>query len=155
MGVYYFHSTDSGGSRRSSQDSYQGLSDSGSADEVEECELQGTERELDRKNADIKRSVSSSGRSFLSSESIIMRTCSQSGKAFQNFDLVVYQLLPIPNSLPISPDDGEHADIYKLRIRVRGNLERKVIVAKQNFRCAGCGTRIDPGITCSHSNANA
>jgi hypothetical protein len=26
-------------------------------------------------------------------------------------------------SLPISPDDGEHADIYKLRIRVRGNLE--------------------------------
>lgn len=36
-----FHSTDSGGSRRSSQDSYQGLSDSGSAEEVEECELQG------------------------------------------------------------------------------------------------------------------
>lgn len=33
------------------------------------------------------------------------------------------QLLPIPDSLPISPDDGEHADIYKLRIRVRGNLE--------------------------------
>lgn len=40
-----FHSTDSGGSRRSSQDSYQGLSDSGSAEEVEECELQGRERE--------------------------------------------------------------------------------------------------------------
>lgn len=37
--------------------------------------------------------------------------------------LSVSQLLPIPNSLPISPDDGEHADIYKLRIRVRGNLE--------------------------------
>ena len=35
----------------------------------------------------------------------------------------VAQLLPIPDSLPISPDDGEHADIYKLRIRVRGNLE--------------------------------
>lgn len=33
------------------------------------------------------------------------------------------QLLPIPDSLPISPDDGQHADIYKLRIRVRGNLE--------------------------------
>ncbi|CAB1314323.1 unnamed protein product, partial [Coregonus sp. 'balchen'] len=27
------------------------------------------------------------------------------------------KLLPIPDSLPISPDDGEHADIYKLRIR--------------------------------------
>lgn len=39
------HSTDSGGSRRSSQDSYQGLSDSGSAEEVEECELRGRERE--------------------------------------------------------------------------------------------------------------
>lgn len=37
--------------------------------------------------------------------------------------LSVLQLLPIPDSLPISPDDGEHADIYKLRIRVRGNLE--------------------------------
>lgn len=37
--------------------------------------------------------------------------------------LSVSKLLPIPDSLPISPDDGEHADIYKLRIRVRGNLE--------------------------------
>lgn len=37
--------------------------------------------------------------------------------------LFVLQLLPIPDSLPISPDDGQHADIYKLRIRVRGNLE--------------------------------
>lgn len=36
-----FHSTDSGTSRHSSQDSYQGLSDSGSAEEVEECELRG------------------------------------------------------------------------------------------------------------------
>ncbi|KAJ6655527.1 hypothetical protein lerEdw1_005105 [Lerista edwardsae] len=70
-------------------------------------------------------------------------------------------LLPIPDSVPISPDDGEHADIYKLRIRVRGNLEwapprpqiifnihpaptRKVSVAKQNYRCAGCGIRTDP-----------
>ncbi|XP_039225866.1 run domain Beclin-1-interacting and cysteine-rich domain-containing protein isoform X2 [Crotalus tigris] len=69
-------------------------------------------------------------------------------------------LLPIPDSVPISPDDGEHADIYKLRIRVRGNLEwapprpqiifnihpaptRKAAVAKQNYRCAGCGIRTD------------
>ncbi|KAM8953083.1 run domain Beclin-1-interacting and cysteine-rich domain-containing protein [Pelodytes ibericus] len=71
------------------------------------------------------------------------------------------KLLPIPDSLPISPDDGEHADIYKLRIRVRGNLEwapprpqiifnihaapaKKVAVTKQNYRCAGCGIRIEP-----------
>ncbi|KAM9316568.1 run domain Beclin-1-interacting and cysteine-rich domain-containing protein [Gastrophryne carolinensis] len=71
------------------------------------------------------------------------------------------KLLPIPDSMPISPDDGEHADIYKLRIRVRGNLEwapprpqiifnihtaptKKVAVVKQNYRCAGCGIRIEP-----------
>ncbi|XP_031430577.1 run domain Beclin-1-interacting and cysteine-rich domain-containing protein isoform X2 [Clupea harengus] len=169
-----FHSTDSGGSRRSSQDSVH-LSDSGSAGEIEECEL---------KDADIKRSVMSSSRSFLSSESI-SPSCLQSNSAesvamgllrqFEGMQLPAaseldwlvpehdapQKLLPIPDSLPISPDDGEHADIYKLRIRVRGNLEwapprpqiifnihpapkRKVVVAKQNYRCAGCGTRIDP-----------
>ncbi|XP_007541887.1 run domain Beclin-1-interacting and cysteine-rich domain-containing protein isoform X4 [Poecilia formosa] len=172
---HHFHSTDSGGSRRSSQDSYQGLSDSGSAEEVEECELQ---------DADIKRSVSSSGRSFLSSESIspsFLQSNSAESVAmgllrqFEGMQLPAaseldwlvpehdapQKLLPIPDSLPISPDDGEHADIYKLRIRVRGNLEwapprpqiifnihpapkKKIIVAKQNYRCAGCGTKIDP-----------
>ncbi|KAF6734357.1 Run domain Beclin-1 interacting and cysteine-rich containing protein [Oryzias melastigma] len=172
---HHFHSTDSGGSRRSSQDSYQGLSDSGSAEEVEECELQ---------DADIKRSVSSSGRSFLSSESIspsYLQSNSAESVAmgllrqFEGMQLPAaseldwlvpehdapQKLLPIPDSLPISPDDGEHADIYKLRIRVRGNLEwapprpqiifnihpppkRKIIVVKQNYRCAGCGTRVDP-----------
>lgn len=25
-------------------------------------------------------------------------------------------------------------------------IRRKIVVAKQNYRCAGCGTRIDPGI---------
>ncbi|XP_075944230.1 run domain Beclin-1-interacting and cysteine-rich domain-containing protein isoform X2 [Anarhichas minor] len=172
---HILHSTDSGGSRRSSQDSYQGLSDSGSAEEVEECEL---------RDADIKRSVSSSGRSFLSSESIspsFLQSNSAESVAmgllrqFEGMQLPAaseldwlvpehdapQKLLPIPDSLPISPDDGEHADIYKLRIRVRGNLEwapprpqiifnihsapkRKIVVAKQNYRCAGCGTRIDP-----------
>ncbi|XP_053178270.1 run domain Beclin-1-interacting and cysteine-rich domain-containing protein isoform X2 [Scomber japonicus] len=172
---HLFHSTDSGGSRRSSQDSYQGLSDSGSAEEVEECEL---------RDADIKRSVSSSSRSFLSSESIspsFLQSNSAESVAmgllrqFEGMQLPAaseldwlvpehdapQKLLPIPDSLPISPDDGEHADIYKLRIRVRGNLEwapprpqiifniqpahkRKIVVAKQNYRCAGCGTRIDP-----------
>ncbi|XP_042371826.1 run domain Beclin-1-interacting and cysteine-rich domain-containing protein isoform X7 [Plectropomus leopardus] len=172
---HLFHSTDSGGSRRSSQDSCQGLSDSGSAEEVEECEL---------RDADIKRSVSSSGRSFLSSESIspsfLQSNSAESVamgllKQFEGMQLPAaseldwlvpehdapQKLLPIPDSMPISPDDGEHADIYKLRIRVRGNLEwapprpqiifnihpapkRKVVVSKQNYRCAGCGTRIDP-----------
>ncbi|XP_063746751.1 run domain Beclin-1-interacting and cysteine-rich domain-containing protein isoform X2 [Eleginops maclovinus] len=172
---HILNSTDSGGSRRSSQDSYKGLSDSGSAEEVEECELQ---------DADIKRSMSSSNRSFLSSESItpaFLQSNSAESVAmgllrqFEGMQLPAaseldwlvpehdapQKLLPIPDSLPISPDDGEHADIYKLRIRVRGNLEwapprpqiifnihpapkRKIVVAKQNYRCAGCGTRIDP-----------
>ncbi|XP_036842798.1 run domain Beclin-1-interacting and cysteine-rich domain-containing protein isoform X1 [Oncorhynchus mykiss] len=169
-----FHSTDSGCSRRSSQDSFH-LSNSGSAEEVEECEL---------KDADIKRGVTSSGRSFLGSESIspsFLQSNSAESVAmgllrqFEGMQLPAaselewlvpehdapQKLLPIPDSLPISPDDGEHADIYKLRIRVRGNLEwapprpqiifnihpapkRKIVVAKQNYRCAGCGTRIDP-----------
>ncbi|KAM8745806.1 run domain Beclin-1-interacting and cysteine-rich domain-containing protein isoform 2-T2 [Acanthopagrus schlegelii] len=197
---HIFHSTDSGGSRRSSQDSSQGLSDSGSAEEVEECELRdgcegqsllavsqnGLSLSLASlfSDADIKRSVSSSGRSFLSSESIspsFLQSNSAESVAmgllrqFEGMQLPAaseldwlvpehdapQKLLPIPDSLPISPDDGEHADIYKLRIRVRGNLEwapprpqiifnihpapkRKIVVAKQNYRCAGCGTRIDP-----------
>lgn len=195
-----FHSTDSGGSRRSSQDSCQGLSDSGSAEEVEECELRdgcegqsllavsqnGLSLSLASlfSDADIKRSVSSCSKSFLSSESIspsFLQSNSAESVAmgllrqFEGMQLPAaseldwlvpehdapQKLLPIPDSLPISPDDGEHADIYKLRIRVRGNLEwapprpqiifnihsapkRKIVVAKQNYRCAGCGTRIDP-----------
>ncbi|XP_068599332.1 run domain Beclin-1-interacting and cysteine-rich domain-containing protein [Brachionichthys hirsutus] len=195
-----FHSTDSEGSRRSSQDSCQGLSDSGSAEEVEECELRdgcegqsllavsqnGLSLSLASlfSDADIKRSVTSSNRSFLSSESIspsFLQSNSAESVAmgllrqFEGMQLPAaseldwlvpeheapQKLLPIPDSVPISPDDGEHADIYKLRIRVRGNLEwapprpqiifnihptpkRKIFVAKQNYRCAGCGTRIDP-----------
>uniref|UniRef100_A0A671RDA7 Run domain Beclin-1-interacting and cysteine-rich domain-containing protein-like n=1 Tax=Sinocyclocheilus anshuiensis TaxID=1608454 RepID=A0A671RDA7_9TELE len=162
-----------GGSRRSSQDSFH-PSDSGSDRDVEDFEL---------KDADIKRSASSS-RSFLSSDSIspsMLQSNSAESVAmgllrqFEGMQLPAaseldwlgpehdapQKLLPIPDSLPISPDDGEHADIYKLRIRVRGNLEwapprpqiifsihsppkRKVVVAKQNYRCAGCGIRIDP-----------
>ncbi|KAA0712461.1 Run domain [Triplophysa tibetana] len=167
-------SVDSAGSRRSSQDSFH-PSDSGSDREVEDIEL---------RDADIKRSVTSSSRSFLSSESIspsMLQSNSAESVAmgllrqFEGMQLPAaseldwlvpeqdapQKLLPIPDSLPISPDDGEHADIYKLRIRVRGNLEwapprpqiifnihpapkRKVEVTKQNYRCAGCGTRIDP-----------
>ncbi|XP_039666556.1 run domain Beclin-1-interacting and cysteine-rich domain-containing protein isoform X2 [Perca fluviatilis] len=197
---HLFHSTDSGCSRRSSQDSCEGLSDSGSAEEVEECELRdgcegqsllavsqnGLSLSLASlfSDADIKRRVSSSSRSFLSSESIspsFLQSNSAESVAmgllrqFEGMQLPAaseldwlvpehdapQKLLPIPDSLPISPDDGEHADIYKLRIRVRGNLEwapprpqiifnihstpkRKIVVAKQNYRCAGCGTRIDP-----------
>ncbi|KAM6963054.1 run domain Beclin-1-interacting and cysteine-rich domain-containing protein [Aplochiton taeniatus] len=197
---HLFHSTDSGGSRRSSQDSLRGLSDSGSADEVEECELRdgcegqslmavsqsGLSLSLASlfSDADIKRCVSSSGKSFLSSASISPSTFQSNSaesvamgllRQFEGMQLPAaseldwlvpehdapQKLLPIPDSLPISPDDGEHADIYKLRIRVRGNLEwapprpqiifnihptpkRKIVVAKQNYRCAGCGTRIDP-----------
>ncbi|XP_030647387.1 run domain Beclin-1-interacting and cysteine-rich domain-containing protein [Chanos chanos] len=194
-----FHSTDSGDSHRSSQDSFH-PSDSGSAEEVDDFELRdGTEGQSLLvvaesglslslaslfSDADIKRSATSSSKSFLSSESIspsfLQSNSAESVamgllKQFEGMQLPAaseldwlvpehdapQKLLPIPDSLPISPDDGEHADIYKLRIRVRGNLEwapprpqiifnihpapkRKVVVAKQNYRCAGCGIRIDP-----------
>ncbi|KTF95513.1 hypothetical protein cypCar_00004297 [Cyprinus carpio] len=191
-------SVDSGGSRRSSQDSFH-PSDSGSDRDVEDIELKdgsdgqsllavsqsGLSLSLASlfSDADIKRSASSS-RSFLSSDSIspsMLQSNSAESVAmgllrqFEGMQLPAaseldwlvpehdapQKLLPIPDSLPISPDDGEHADIYKLRIRVRGNLEwapprpqiifnihpppkRKVVVAKQNYRCAGCGIRVDP-----------
>ncbi|XP_052445252.1 run domain Beclin-1-interacting and cysteine-rich domain-containing protein isoform X2 [Carassius gibelio] len=191
-------SVDSGGSRRSSQDSFH-PSDSGSDRDVEDIELKdgsdgqsllavsqsGLSLSLASlfSEADIKRSASSS-RSFLSSDSIspsMLQSNSAESVAmgllrqFEGMQLPAaseldwlvpehdapQKLLPMPDSLPISPDDGEHADIYKLRIRVRGNLEwapprpqiifnihpppkRKVVVAKQNYRCAGCGIRIDP-----------
>uniref|UniRef100_A0A2K6LNG9 Rubicon autophagy regulator n=1 Tax=Rhinopithecus bieti TaxID=61621 RepID=A0A2K6LNG9_RHIBE len=152
----------SSSSQFSSRDSAQ-LSDSGSADEVDEFEIQAV---LD--------SPLSSSHSFLhstSAEAVAMGLLKQ----FEGMQLPAaselewlvpehdapQKLLPIPDSLPISPDDGQHADIYKLRIRVRGNLEwapprpqiifnvhpaptRKIAVAKQNYRCAGCGIRTDP-----------
>ncbi|NXJ73611.1 RUBIC protein, partial [Trogon melanurus] len=165
--------TDSG-SQFSSHGSMR-LSDSGSVEDVEEYEI---------RDADIKRNPDSSRKSFFSSDSISHSFLNSNSadavamgllKQFEGMQLPAaselewlvpehdapQKLLPIPDSLPISPDDGEHADIYKLRIRVRGNLEwapprpqiifnvhpaptRKVAVAKQNYRCAGCGIRTDP-----------
>ncbi|KFQ08101.1 Run domain Beclin-1 interacting and cysteine-rich containing protein, partial [Leptosomus discolor] len=173
MGSDSLVATDSG-SQFSSHGSMR-LSDSGSAEDVEEYEI---------RDADIKRNPHSSRKSFLSSESISHSFLNSNSaeavamgllKQFEGMQLPAaselewlvpehdapQKLLPIPDSLPISPDDGEHADIYKLRIRVRGNLEwapprpqiifnvhpaptRKVAVAKQNYRCAGCGIRTDP-----------
>lgn len=164
----------SSSSQFSSRDSAQ-FSDSGSADEVDEFEIQ---------DADIRRSTSSNNKSLISSQSFshcFLHSTSAEAvamgllKQFEGMQLPAaselewlvaehdapQKLLPIPDSLPISPDDGQHADIYKLRIRVRGNLEwapprpqiifnvhpaptRKVAVAKQNYRCAGCGIRTDP-----------
>ncbi|RMC02062.1 hypothetical protein DUI87_21224 [Hirundo rustica rustica] len=173
MGSDGLLATDSG-SQFSSHGSMR-LSDSGSAEDVEEYEI---------RDADIKRNPDSSRRSFLSSDSVSHSFLNSNSaeavamgllKQFEGMQLPAaselewlvpehdapQKLLPIPDSLPISPDDGEHADIYKLRIRVRGNLEwapprpqiifnvhsapaRKVAVAKQNYRCAGCGIRTDP-----------
>ncbi|NXP18910.1 RUBIC protein, partial [Scytalopus superciliaris] len=172
MGSDSLLATDSG-SQFSSHGSMR-LSDSGSAEDVEEYEI---------RDADIKRNPDSR-KSFLSSDSISHSFLNSNSaeavamgllKQFEGMQLPAaselewlvpehdapQKLLPIPDSLPISPDDGEHADIYKLRIRVRGNLEwapprpqiifnvhpaptRKVAVAKQNYRCAGCGIRTDP-----------
>ncbi|XP_041356237.1 run domain Beclin-1-interacting and cysteine-rich domain-containing protein-like isoform X2 [Gigantopelta aegis] len=72
-------------------------------------------------------------------------------------------LLPLPNSYPVSPDDGENADLLMsgTMTRLRGNLEwappraqiifnihpapkRAVVLARQNYRCAGCGMKVEP-----------
>lgn len=165
----------SSSSQFSSRDSTQ-FSDSGSADEVDELEIQ---------DADIRRSIASNNKPLISSSQTFSHCFLHSTSAeavamgllkqFEGMQLPAaselewlvpehdapQKLLPIPDSLPISPDDGQHADIYKLRIRVRGNLEwapprpqiifnvhpaptRKIAVAKQNYRCAGCGIRTDP-----------
>ncbi|XP_066477780.1 run domain Beclin-1-interacting and cysteine-rich domain-containing protein isoform X2 [Tiliqua scincoides] len=198
MGLDSLMATDSG-SHFSSRDSTH-LSDSGSAEEVDEYEIRdgndGSNLIQMSKNglsvsmaslfsdADIKRNATPSKKSFLSSgstfHSFLHSTSAEAVamgllKQFEGMQLPAaselewlvaehdapQKLLPIPDSVPISPDDGEHADIYKLRIRVRGNLEwapprpqiifnihpaptRKVAVAKQNYRCAGCGIRTDP-----------
>ncbi|XP_022423760.1 run domain Beclin-1-interacting and cysteine-rich domain-containing protein isoform X2 [Delphinapterus leucas] len=189
----------SSSSQFSSRDSAQ-FSDSGSADEVDEFEIQdgseGSNLTHMSKNglsvsvaslfsdADIGRSTLSNDKSCVSSQSFshcFLHSTSAEAvamgllKQFEGMQLPAaselewlvpehdapQKLLPIPDSLPISPDDGQHADIYKLRIRVRGNLEwapprpqiifnvhpaptRKIAVAKQNYRCAGCGIRSDP-----------
>ncbi|XP_060690694.1 run domain Beclin-1-interacting and cysteine-rich domain-containing protein isoform X2 [Hemiscyllium ocellatum] len=166
--------TTESGSPISSRDSAP-LSDSGSTDGVDEFEL---------KDADIRKSLASRSKPAISSESITFSFLHSNSaeavamgllKQFEGMQLPAaseldwlvpehdapQKLLPIPDSFPVSPDDGEHADIYKLRIRVRGNLEwapprpqiifnihpspkRKVVVVKQNYRCAGCGIRVEP-----------
>nr|XP_023407454.1 run domain Beclin-1-interacting and cysteine-rich domain-containing protein isoform X4 [Loxodonta africana] len=189
----------SSSSQFSSRDSTQ-FSDSGSADEVDELEIQdgseGSNLTHMSKNglsismasmfsdADIRRNTASNSKPCMSSQSLshcFLHSTSAEAvamgllKQFEGMQLPAaselewlvpehdapQKLLPIPDSLPISPDDGQHADIYKLRIRVRGNLEwapprpqiifnvhpapaRKIAVAKQNYRCAGCGIRTDP-----------
>ncbi|XP_043558331.1 run domain Beclin-1-interacting and cysteine-rich domain-containing protein isoform X4 [Chiloscyllium plagiosum] len=135
-------------------------------------------------DADIRKSLASRSKPAISSESITFSFLHSNSaeavamgllKQFEGMQLPAaseldwlvpehdapQKLLPIPDSFPVSPDDGEHADIYKLRIRVRGNLEwapprpqiifnihpspkRKVVVVKQNYRCAGCGIRVEP-----------
>lgn len=66
-------------------------------------------------------------------------------------------LLPLPKSVPISPDDFEEGPITPLRgtqewapprpqiiFTPHPRPERKQLMAKQNYRCAGCGMRVAP-----------
>ncbi|CAN7996306.1 unnamed protein product, partial [Ixodes hexagonus] len=70
-------------------------------------------------------------------------------------------LLPLPDAWPISPDQQEE-EFAAHKLRLRGNSEwappreqiifstqpepkRKLQLAKQNYRCAGCGMRVSPG----------
>ncbi|XP_015607348.1 run domain Beclin-1-interacting and cysteine-rich domain-containing protein isoform X2 [Cephus cinctus] len=68
------------------------------------------------------------------------------------------QLLPLPSSWPISPDEAEVEDTAQ-PIPLRGTMEwappraqiiftphpapvKKILIAKQNYRCAGCGMKV-------------
>ncbi|XP_012262879.2 run domain Beclin-1-interacting and cysteine-rich domain-containing protein isoform X1 [Athalia rosae] len=68
------------------------------------------------------------------------------------------QLLPLPTSWPISPDEAENEDMTQATA-LRGTIEwapprpqiifttqpppvRKILMAKQNYRCAGCGMKV-------------
>uniref|UniRef100_A0A8C4DXF0 Rubicon autophagy regulator n=1 Tax=Dicentrarchus labrax TaxID=13489 RepID=A0A8C4DXF0_DICLA len=158
---HIFHSTDSGGSRRSSQDSCQGLSDSGSAEEVEE------ETHISKIILYILSSFFSSP-SFLqsnSAESVAMGLLRQ----FEGMQLPAASELDWLVPEHDAPQKVQHLthDIYKLSHSSARCLflptvlalcplfnlcccdfffpvRRKIVVAKQNYRCAGCGTRIDP-----------
>lgn len=77
---------------------------------------------------------------------------------------VPQKLLPVPTSTPISPDQMEEEMTKSLScVKLRGNLDwapprkqiifsmhapksgtKKAQLALQNFRCAGCGQRIEP-----------
>ncbi|XP_011505731.1 PREDICTED: run domain Beclin-1 interacting and cysteine-rich containing protein [Ceratosolen solmsi marchali] len=67
------------------------------------------------------------------------------------------RLLPLPKSWPVSPDDAESGDVNS--ISLRGTIEwapprpqiiftahpppvRRILIAKQNYRCAGCGMKV-------------
>ncbi|KAG8445041.1 hypothetical protein GDO86_009979 [Hymenochirus boettgeri] len=165
------HGLTDSGSQKSSHESTQ-VSESCTADELDQYEIKDTEvkKTLNSWNIQSSESISHSYLHSNSAEAVAMGLLKQ----FEGMQLPAaselewlvpehdapQKLLPIPDSVPISPDDGEHADIYKLRIRVRGNLEwapprpqiifnihcpptKKVAVTKQNYRCAGCGIRIE------------
>lgn len=71
------------------------------------------------------------------------------------------QLLPLPNSWPVSPDDVVDDDMRQAATPLRGNMEwapprpqliftvhpnpvRRTLMAKQSYRCAGCGMKVAP-----------
>jgi run domain Beclin-1 interacting cysteine-rich containing protein len=75
---------------------------------------------------------------------------------------VPQKLLPMPTSIPISPDQVEE-EMVKSTVKLRGTFDwapprkqiifsintpksgpKKTQMALQNFRCAGCGQRIEP-----------
>lgn len=70
------------------------------------------------------------------------------------------QLLPLPTSWPISPDEAEDMDM-QLATPLRGTMEwapprpqviftphpppvHRTLMVKQNYRCAGCGMKVAP-----------
>ncbi|XP_065346132.1 run domain Beclin-1-interacting and cysteine-rich domain-containing protein [Cloeon dipterum] len=72
---------------------------------------------------------------------------------------VPQKLLPLPTSWPVNPDEAEDEDMTRAT-QLRGNLQwappraqiifhphpspnRKILLAKQNYMCAGCGMKVE------------
>ena len=52
----------------------------------------------------------------------------------------------MPFMMPVNLLVTQHEFLKGLReFHCLWPIRRKIVVAKQNYRCAGCGTRIDPG----------
>ncbi|XP_012286389.1 run domain Beclin-1-interacting and cysteine-rich domain-containing protein isoform X2 [Orussus abietinus] len=149
-------------------------SDSISTDDVDDLEMDDTQNLMQLKNSDIYKASPKHGGdsnltdSIISAEGVALSLISKfSEKQLPRASELEWlvseqdapqQLLPLPKSWPVSPDEVGTKD-NSSAISLRGTLEwapprpqiiftahpppvRKILIAKQNYRCAGCGMKV-------------
>ncbi|RUS86511.1 hypothetical protein EGW08_005761, partial [Elysia chlorotica] len=139
-----------------------------------EIELQKSNRQLERSSVSSTSTTEGQGGNQGSAEAVaisLLRRFSekQLPKASELRWLVSERdapqaLLPLPASMPEPSDEGENSVLVQSsrQPRLRGNHEwappraqiifsvhptekRTVVMKRQNYRCAGCGLKVDPG----------